>query len=568
MSARTLVRPRRLASTLTIGICLSVAVLIWFGYHAIQEWQRSSRLLVERRVDEAADLLVRALTRDMRAAQQSVLLSPEWDPLTQQAAYDLNHLVASAFARYPYPDAFFTARHLIAPSAVTFFSRADRPPAWAQPSPDRNQFPVTLATQPDVAEAILQHVAVDAAGRRWFSAFELHAAGTTYQVITRLVYRDPLRERIDGLFGFMVDMEWARRHYFQGLTSEIDRVVQVTPGLTLSVADERGERVTASRALGEDGPRSRREFPLMFFDPALVAVDASTNVPRRLWAVQVQAVDDPTLVSAINGSHRMLLIAAIAAAAVAIGLVLTARAVRAGAELAEMRSEFVSSVTHELKTPIATMRAVADTLALGRIKTQEGQREYALILVQEAKRLTRLIDNLLAMARVTNVDGPYSFEPLALEALVERVLGGFRHPLMMGGFDVRVDFPADLPLVRADRTAVSLVVENLVDNAIRYSGEGRRIAIAAVAEHMMVTLAVQDQGIGIPEDEIDRVTQKFFRGRHAGAAEGSGLGLAIVNRIVTAHGGQLVIRSGVGTGTTVSVALPRSNADEEANTRR
>ena len=171
--------------------------------------------------------------------------------------------------------------------------------------------------------------------------------------------------------------------------------------------------------------------------------------------------------------------ATLAVAALALGLVLTARAARDSARLAEMRSDFVSTVTHELKTPIATIRAVGDTLVRGRISEPRALREYAELVVQEAKRLTRLVENLLAYARITDVTEVYAFEPLVLRDLVDEALKGFGAQLVEAGFDVQIDVPDDLPPIRGDQTALRLALDNLVDNAIRYSGTGRWIGLRA-----------------------------------------------------------------------------------------
>jgi signal transduction histidine kinase len=182
-------------------------------------------------------------------------------------------------------------------------------------------------------------------------------------------------------------------------------------------------------------------------------------------------------------------------------------------------------------------------------------REYGQMGIREATRLTRLVDNLLASARITDVADAYLFEPVALETVVDRSLQEFTPLLTDGGFDVRVDLPEELPAVRADPTALGLMLNNLLDNAIRYSKETRHLRIAARASASSVILEVSDRGIGIPEHEIGRVTRKFFRGRNAIAA-GSGLGLAIVDCIVAGHAGALDIQSTVGVGTTVVVTLP------------
>jgi signal transduction histidine kinase len=144
---------------------------------------------------------------------------------------------------------------------------------------------------------------------------------------------------------------------------------------------------------------------------------------------------------------------------------------------------------------------------------------------------------------------------VALSSIVQRSLQEFEPNLQRGQFTVTVDVPADLPLVRADPNALGLLLNNLIDNAIRYSRETRVLTITARSSDGRVILEVIDRGIGIAEDELARVTRKFFRGRGS-VAGGSGLGLAIVDRIVADHGGTLSIRSRTGQGTTVSITIP------------
>jgi two-component system phosphate regulon sensor histidine kinase PhoR len=242
------------------------------------------------------------------------------------------------------------------------------------------------------------------------------------------------------------------------------------------------------------------------------------------------------------------------ALALTIALWLSLEAGRASETLSDMRADFVSAVTHELKTPIANMRAIHETLAAGRV-TQEKSREYAEMGIRETNRLSRLIDNLLAYARITDVADAYAFEPVALETIVDRSVKEFASNLAHGDFDVHVDIPEALPPVKADPTALNLMLNNLLDNAIRYSKDRRHVTIAGRAQKNGVTLEVTDKGVGIPEEDLQRVTRKFWRG-HVSHAGGSGLGLAIVDRIVADHGGKLEIHSGVGVGTTVLVTLP------------
>jgi len=165
------------------------------------------------------------------------------------------------------------------------------------------------------------------------------------------------------------------------------------------------------------------------------------------------------------------------------------------------------------------------------------------------------VDNLLAYARITDVAHAYAFEPVALETVVDRSVREFAPNLTQGDFDVQVDLPEKLPPVLGDSTALNLMLNNLLDNAIRYSKNSRHVTIAGRAHQQTVTLEVADKGVGIPPEEIERVTRKFWRGRSS-PTSGSGLGLAIVDRIVTDHRGSMEIRSTVGVGTSVIITLP------------
>jgi signal transduction histidine kinase len=142
-----------------------------------------------------------------------------------------------------------------------------------------------------------------------------------------------------------------------------------------------------------------------------------------------------------------------------------------------------------------------------------------------------------------------------VRGLIESVLKTFESQLTAAGFSVHRQIADALPLIRGDRTALELMVDNIVDNAIRYSGARKVLEISARRRDAAVDITIRDEGTGIPADEIPQVTRKFVRGRRAGSG-GSGLGLAIATRIVTDHGGTLSIRSEVGAGTSVVITLP------------
>lgn len=541
---------RDLAVWLTAAVLLLIATLAWFGYRAVLGWRASAALVAERRAGEMASLLVSAITRDMRGVQTVVLSSPQADEFMMDPPYDVSDVAASAFARYPYPESFFAWRGTPTPQSVVFFDRAERRPPWSGEPGGASRFPVVIQSHPDVAGILIERIAGDARHGRRFSTFDLQLDGVPYQVVTRLLYRDALRQQLGAAFGFTVNLEWVRQHYFSELTQQVARIGNAA-GLSLFVLDDHNRRIVSVPRYARGVAAVRRDFAMTFFDPLVVA---HQPLPRS-WAVEAAIASDPTLAEAVRAGNRTLITLACAAAALAVGLILTLRATRASARLAEIRSDFVSTVTHELKTPIATIRAIGDTLARERVTDPEARLEYAQLVVQESKRLSRLVDNLLAYSRITDVTEIYSFEAVDVRRVMEESLRGFRTQLAEEAFDVRLDLASDLPPVRADLAAMILMLENVIDNAIRYSGEARLIEIGARRNDGRVVLQVRDHGIGIPERDLAHVTQRFYRA-HGNSSGGSGLGLAIVARIASDHGGSISIESKVNEGTAVSLSIP------------
>ena len=544
----------RTAAWLTAGVIGSVGLLFWFGYHAIEGWRTSSVLLVERRSAEAADLLVDALTRDMRGVHDSLLVSRQWDQFTADRPFEMSGFVASAFARYPYPESFFAWRAGQPVDTVAFFNRSNRRPSWMTSNPSPSRFPVLVEYEPAVARMLMDGIADAAAGSRRAAVFDLVIADVSYQVVTELTYADAFKEKLTGLVGFTVNLPWVQQHYFADLTREVWAIGGgAEEGLTVSVIDSDGRPLAGTPLREGEMLTQRRQFSPMFFNADVV--DPPTDFAENPWIVQVSAANDPAVSQAIQGGNRTIMLGAASALVLAIGLVLSARAQRKSAQLAELRSDFVSTVTHELKTPIATIRAAAETLSQGRISGIDAFQEYARLMVGESKRLGRLVENLLAYSRVTDIADVYAIGPVDVSVLISEILEEFEAQLDEAGFDVHVDIEADIPLVRGDGLALRLLFNNLIDNAIRYSTETCSLTLRAQASGGFVTVDVVDSGIGIPADEIGQITRKFVRGRRV-PSSGSGLGLAITARIVQDHNGKLQIRSVLGSGTTVSVSLP------------
>jgi signal transduction histidine kinase len=429
-------------------------------------------------------------------------------------------------------------------------------PSWLAATHTGGPYPVQVLNNDAIGRRLRARIDKDIAFHRPHTIFEMDIDGRRYQVIGRPMYSN---ERATGGFAVLVNMEWAEGNYFAAITAQVARIAGAGEGMVSTILDDRGQPLPGLPANGSEPPVQQRTFPVAFFDPMLTALNPPPDLPVRNWTIHISAAADPTLALAARGARRTLIVIAAAALALALGLFVTTRAAQAVANVSEMRSDFVSTVTHELKTPVQVIRSVGETLARGRVDNGDRLQEYAQLLVQEGFRLSRLIDNLLAYSRVTDVAQLYSFEPQHPGELVTEAVRGFHRLLKDSGFELRVDVPESLPLVNADRTSIVLALDNLIDNAMRYSGTARDLSIVGRALNGHVEIAVTDGGVGIGADELERVKGRFARGRSV-EGHGSGLGLAIVNRIVNDHGGSLRIESAKNSGTTATVVLPLASA--------
>jgi signal transduction histidine kinase len=242
----------------------------------------------------------------------------------------------------------------------------------------------------------------------------------------------------------------------------------------------------------------------------------------------------------------------------AVGLFLVYGNVRREIHLSRLKSDFVANVSHELKTPLALIRLFAETLELGRVASEEKARHYYTVINKESQRLTRLINNILDFSRIEAGRKEYRFAPTRLADVVREVVEAYRFPIEQQGFALEVDVADDIPEVALDREAIAQALLNLLNNAIKFSHDEKRVRVSARSDGQRVRVAVSDQGIGIARSEQRKIFEKFYRAEHSLVHEtkGSGLGLALVKHIVEAHGGSVEVESAPGKGSTFTLSLP------------
>jgi signal transduction histidine kinase len=238
------------------------------------------------------------------------------------------------------------------------------------------------------------------------------------------------------------------------------------------------------------------------------------------------------------------------------------RDTRRETRMAELRSQFVASVSHELKTPLTGIRMFAETLQMRGMSDPELHGEYLETIVNETERLTRLLNNVLDFSKIERGQKNYHMQTAALAGVLGDVARTMRFPLAEQGFDLRMDVAADIPPMRIDRDAVEQAVLNLVSNAMKYSGESRVIDLRLFSENGSAKIQVKDRGLGIPAEEQKRIFEKFYRvpTPENRAISGTGLGLSLVAHIAEAHGGRVELESAVGQGSTFTIILPLDSA--------
>lgn len=223
-----------------------------------------------------------------------------------------------------------------------------------------------------------------------------------------------------------------------------------------------------------------------------------------------------------------------------------------------MRKEFVANVSHELRTPLTTIRSYVETLLDGELEDRELSRGFLQVVNSEAERMTRLVKDLLMLSRLDYRKTQWNKSQFSLENVVEEVVRKLDIPVKQKGHTVTVRKLAPLPQFEGDKDKIEQVILNIVSNAIKYTPDRGKIEIALDYNDGRARIVVNDNGIGIPENDMPRIFERFYRVDKARARElgGTGLGLSIAKEIVEAHSGEISIDSTHGEGTTVTIQLP------------
>jgi two-component system phosphate regulon sensor histidine kinase PhoR len=309
------------------------------------------------------------------------------------------------------------------------------------------------------------------------------------------------------------------------------------------VRDERGELVWG---------------PPFQIDAASLVVDVQFQDTTDGWVLRA-ADRDPTLQEALRKKRVVdsLLIGG-AVTVIVLGLAFLAIAIRRERRANDLKSDFISNVSHELKTPLSIISMFGEMLANGRTKSPEQANEYAEIIWRESVRLGRLIDNVLDFAKMERGMGVYEFAEADIGEVVDRAIDLAGRRVQTAEMTLDAEIAPDLPHVSLDANAFTLAVLNLIDNAIKYAADGKKIEVRLQREDDRIVLRVRDWGPGIAVEEHEHIFERFYRAKSVRLKpiRGSGIGLALVRHIARAHGGDVTVATTTGPGSTFELWLP------------
>ena len=246
---------------------------------------------------------------------------------------------------------------------------------------------------------------------------------------------------------------------------------------------------------------------------------------------------------------------------IALGIVFILRDISREEEISAMKSEFIANVSHEIKTPIAAIRTLAENLNEGWVTGQEQQQEYFHLIEREAERLTHLVKNILDFSRVDKARRNYRMELSSIGDATRKTIGRFRLLVDGQGVVIKENIESNLSPCDLDVEAYEQALLNLFDNAVKYSRDEKVVEVSARRQKDSIVVAVADCGIGIGKKDCERIFDKFFRGPLPDGRKipGSGIGLTLVKEIIEAHAGTIAVESEIGRGSTFTLSFPLSN---------
>jgi signal transduction histidine kinase len=552
----------RFAVGLAVAVAIPVAVLFYFQFKSLRALEDTSAVVLRQLSGDTAESLLNDIDEALKRPHIGMLLRSVQARLEPLDLAFVDPVFVQGLADSPFiEEVWVWSENAVEHPEGEVGERTEKFYVFDH---DSLKVPATRVDErfresPARLAQVLPKVLEVAAQKRAIIAFPLTIDGRPKYVQIQLRFRGPDRQRVSSFIGFMVDAGYLRSTYFPNLLKKRLAAVQQPAGfppLELYLLDSDGGTVD-----GWPAPSmfvDERTFPLIFFDKELLEYAAPYEQRRETWRVRAGygAQTIPEIVSANTRPQLALMI--VLALIMAGGVFFVAGAAAREVRVAELKSNFVASVSHDLKTPLALIQLFAETLELGRLRSAERAQEYYRIINQEARKLTRLIENILDFSRMEAGLRPYRTAPADIGDVTTHVLSEMGSQFAQAQFNVHSQIEPGLPPVEIDEDAVEQAMENLLANAMKYSGDAHDIDVRVARSGNHVCVSVSDRGIGISRREQKKIFRKFYRvdSGLGGGPQGCGLGLAIVDHTMRGHGGFVRVDSELAHGSTFTLHFP------------
>ena len=539
-------RSVRFAAGLTVAILIPVAGLFYFQFRSISALSQSSAVVLRQLSQETADGIRDGLQDALKAPYVNVMLR-----VGQAQAEPLDlPVIATTLEQGLAAEPFVSRFYVWSDNTVV---HRDEVLAY-----DRE----THGFVTDVPEGafIVRRVRELAPQKHAIALFDTMIDGKHVYFQAQIRWRTPAREKLTSFVALRVDADRLRERFLPTfIAGRLKKAEGPTgvPALSVTVLDGNGRVVFPANGSAKAPYVDERSIPLVFFDTELQQYIAPEDRKPETWRLRTgygsQTI--PEIIAARERPQRAMM--GLLAALLTIGVFFVVRAAAREVRVAEMKSNFVSSVSHDLKTPLALIQLFAETLELGRLKNTERTQEYYRIINSEARKLTRLINNLLDFSKIEAGLRRYKQLPDDLADMTRRVVDSLDSQFRHNQFTVTLRADEHVPVL-LDRDAAEQALENLLSNAMKYSPDDREILVLVGRDGDFGVVRVTDHGIGIPARLHRKIFRKFFRVQTdvGSGPQGTGLGLAIVEHVMRGHGGFVRVQSEPGRGSTFSLHFP------------
>ncbi len=538
LSLRNLSWKRQLVPALAFAVPL--AAIAFTQYRWLGEVHSQSRMIAAQNIRAAAAAAIGMLQSEMTAARIDFLPGVVHPDVVQRNLEPLAREFDEAHRLYPYVDRFFLWA-AAAPVGDTLFYFPEERRFGSSPAL-LARFPKPVWTRGEES-------------RRW-AEYRAAGDGPPLQIVVHRIV-DLADAGQDGAVGFIIDLDRFGEETLPGFFRERIRPVLRREGYgdpPVTFLDENGGCLLGVPECFEpEGLATSIEFPASFGAPA---ESTPGFEPPPLWRFVVAEPPGGLNQGLERSAFANLAIVAAGILVLAVGAGLIARSMTRESELSDLKSRFISGISHELKTPLSLLRLYSEMLELGRVK-EEDRLEFYRRLRQQSEALGEMLEQILDFSRLEAEQqriARQSCEPREiLEEAIDMLTAHGASPR-----EVTLTVADDVPTLEADRRGLVRAVYNLLDNAAKYGAPDKPIEVRAERRNGAVALEVKDGGSGLDEDEIPRIFDRFYRGRaaRATAVKGTGLGLSIAETVVKAHEGRIVVESSPGAGSTFTILLP------------